>query len=118
MRAIFTQAFVVVAMTTVSSVANAQGTTSTNRPAGTNFSVTTGIGSSATVTTHKVEPGPPIGGSPIYGIDQSLPDEKEAKPDGELDRAKPADASAQPAPSIPEGPNEIARDRIESPQDR
>src|SRR5947209_3885558 len=118
MRTDFMRALIVMALTALSSAAVAQGTTSTNRPAGTDFSVTTGIGSSAAVTTHKVEPGPPLGGSPIYGLYQSLPD-NEGKPDsGKLDRVKPIDSGAGPAPSIPEGPNAIARDRIESPQDR
>lgn len=100
------------------SVVAAQGTTSTNRPAGTDFSVTTGIGSSASTTTHKVEPGPPREGSPIYGLYQSLPDEGEGGPDkGKIDQVKPTGQGA-PRPPAPEGPNAIARDRIESPQDK
>jgi hypothetical protein len=107
------------ALAFLGSKAIAQGTTSTNRPAGTDFSVTTGVGSSSSVTTHKAEPGPPLGGSPIYGIYQSLPEEKEGKPDeGNIDQAKPVESGAQPRPSSPEGPNAIARDRIESPQDK
>jgi hypothetical protein len=101
------------------SVAAAQGTTTTNRPAGTDFSVTTGIGSSASTTTHKVEPGPPREGSPIYGLYQSLPDESEGGPDkGKIDRVKPTGRGAPSPPSAPEGRNAIARDRIESPQDK
>jgi len=117
MRAIMTVAVVVMALA-AASAADAQGTTSTNRPAGTDFSVTTGIGSSATTTTHQVEPGPLRSGSPIYGLYQSLPDEQQDKPDGrELDRGKP-DTGERPAQSVPDGPNAIARDRIESPQDK
>jgi hypothetical protein len=100
------------------SVATAQGTTTTNRPAGTDFSVTTGIGSSASTTTHKVEPGPPREGSPIYGLYQSLPDEGEGGPDNsQIDQAKPTGQGTPSPPPAPEGPNAIARDRIESPQD-
>jgi hypothetical protein len=95
----------------------AQGTTTTTRPAGTDFSVTTGIGSSTSATTHQVEPSLPREGSPIYGLFQSLPDEGEGGPDrGRIDQGKPAEWGAPPSPSIPEGPNAIARDRIESPQ--
>ena len=119
MRVILTQAVVVVALSVASSAANAQGTTSTNRPAGSDFSVTTGIGSSATVTTHAVEPGPPGGGSSIGGLDQSLPDDDRSKPDNsKLDRVKPVDTGVRPAPSSSGGPNAIARDRVESPQDK
>jgi len=100
------------------SVAAAQGTTTTNRPAGTDFSVTTGIGSSASTTTHKVGPGPPREGSPIYGLYQSLPDEGEGGPDkSQIDQVKPTGQGAPPQPPAPEGPNAIARDRVESPQD-
>ncbi len=120
MRLILLQAFAFVAAPiALPSIATAQATTSTNRPAGTDFSVTTGIGSSASVTTHKFGPGPPRGGSPIYGLYQSLPDESEAKAEeGKIDQVKPAGPGPLPAPSIPDGPNAIARDRIESPQDR
>ena len=83
----------------VSPARDAQGTTSTNRPAGTSssmaFSITTGVGSSATVTTHKVEPGPPRAGSSSSRY-QSLPDDDpQGKPDsGKLDRIKPVDTGA------------------------
>jgi hypothetical protein len=96
--------------------ANAQGT---NRPAGSDFSVTTGIGSSATITTHKADPGPPRGGSPIYGLYQSLSDDDPGKPDNsKLDHVRPTETGERPAASVPAGPNTIARDRIESPQDK
>jgi hypothetical protein len=110
---------VLVALIAWPSVATAQRTTTTTRPAGTDFSVTTGIGSSASTTTHKVEPGPPREGSPIYGLYQSLPDEGEGGPDkSKIDQAKPAGQGAPPPMPTPEGPNAIARDRIESPQDK
>jgi len=119
MRAILKQAVVIAALVVQSAATNAQGTTSTNRPAGTDFSVTTGIGSSATVTTHKAEPGPPRGGSPIYGLYQSLPDVGEGhKDNSKLDHVKPSETGERPAASAPAGPNAIARDRIESPQDK
>ncbi len=109
---------VVAALMAWPSVAAAQGTTTTNRPAGSDFSVTTGIGSSAFTTTHKVEPGPPREGSPIYGLYQSLPDGGEGGPDKDkIDQVKPTGQGAPLPPSTPEGPNAIARDRIESPQD-
>ena len=120
MRSTFTlPALITATLFAPMSVANAQGTTTTTRPAGTDFSVTTGIGSSASATTHKVEPGPPREGSPIYGLFQS-PDESESNPDaGKIDQAKPVDSGVRPSPSqVPDGPNAIARDRIESPQDR
>jgi hypothetical protein len=119
MRVILTQAVVVVALSAAAPPANAQGTTSTNRSAGSDFSVTTGIGSSATVTTHKVEPGPPRGGSSIDGLDQSLPDDDQGKPNNsKLDSVKPVDTGARSVPSSSGGPNAIARDRVESPQDK
>ena len=34
-----------------------------------------------------------------------------------IDQVKSAGQGASPSPSVPEGPNAIARDRIESPQD-
>ena len=121
MRLTFTLAGLIAAtLLAPMSVADAQGTTTTTRPAGTDFSVTTGIGSSASATTHKVEPGPPRNGSPIYGLFQS-PDESESNPDAaRIDQAKPVDSGARPLslPQQPDGPNAIARDRIESPQDR
>jgi hypothetical protein len=102
-----------------SAAANAQGTTSTNRPAGTDFSVSTGIGSGSTVTTHEAEPGPPRGGSPVSGVYQSLPDEDQGKPDSsKIDHVKPTDTGERPTVSVPRGPNAIARDRVESPQDK
>src|SRR4051794_19233735 len=119
MRAIAMLVVVMMALAAASPAANAQATTSTNRPPGADSSVTTRIGSSATGTTHKVEPGPPAAGSPIYGLSQSLPDDGQGKRNNaELDRGKPVDTGAPPAPSVPDGPNAIARDRIESPQDR
>ena len=57
--------------------------------------------------------------APIYGLYQSLPDESEGGPDkSKIDQVKPTGQGAPPPPPASEGPNAIARDRIESPQDR
>jgi hypothetical protein len=112
----FLQVLVVTGILVTSATAWAQGTISVNRPLGTDFSVTTGIGSSATVTTHAPLPGPPLSGKPpVTGLYQSLPEEPEQEAKVSNDTPRWSDRSATAI--VSEGPNAIARDRVESPHD-
>jgi len=103
--------------------ATAQGVSSVTRPAGTNFSVTTGIGSSSSVTTHPPLPGTNTSSNatPIVGLFPYVPDENKdtAGPSVEdLEHAKPAGAPRVPPPrSAYQESNAIGRDRVESPHD-
>jgi hypothetical protein len=95
----------------------AQGTTTINRPAGTDFNVTTGIGSNATVTTHAPLPEPSVTRPPVEEL-PLLPDENssdKSTKSSEDEVVQPFSGSAAP-PDV-DGPNAIARDRIESPHD-
>jgi hypothetical protein len=97
--------------------AAAQGTITVTRPAGTSFSVTTGIGSSATLITHPPAPPPAFTTSvPIVGLFSYVPVPTEKKDEGrpsDEDRAK----QPKPAPSAYQAANAIGRDRTDSPHD-
>ena len=105
--------------------AAAQGVSSVVRPAGTNFSVTTGIGSSASVTTHAPLPGTNTSNNatPIVGLFPYVPDDRRSKDkaapgDTDLEQAKPAAAAPKPPPrSAYQESNAIGRERVESPHD-
>ena len=110
--------FAAVASLAAITSANAQGTSSVTRPAGVGFSVTTGIGSSATLTTHPPAPPPAFTTShPIVGLFSYVP-----APTGKQDdRQSDDDRARVPAPKPTQSPyqaaNSIGRDRIESPHD-
>jgi hypothetical protein len=110
--------FIAVGSLAAISSANAQGTISVTRPAGVGFSVTTGIGSSATLTTHPAAPPPDFTFKPrITGLMPYVPDEADKRGDrsGGIDRARPR--PPKPPPSPYETANAIGRDRVESPHD-
>ena len=97
------------------SSARAQGTITVTRPAGVGFSVTTGIGSSATLTTHPPAPPPAFTNKArIIGLFPYVPVPAEKKDEGDTDK----DRAVPKAPSPPvQTSNMIGRDRIESPHD-
>ena len=108
-----------IAVLTPTAPAAAQGVSSVLRPAGTDFSVTTGIGTSSTLTSHPPLQFPPATRAvPIIGLFPYVPDEKQGKGQNEEDRehGEPA-AAPRHAPSPYQESNTIARDRIESPHD-
>ncbi len=99
------------------STASAQGTISVTRPASVGFSVTTGIGSSATLTTHPPAPPPAFTSHPIVGLFSYVPEPAEKKEGGTRDQyGAPARAQA-PTRSPYQESNAIGRDRVESPHD-
>jgi hypothetical protein len=87
------------------SSANAQGTTSVTRPASVGFGVTTGIGSSATLTTHPPDPPPSFTSVPIVGLLSYVPVPTEKKEEGRRHkRQDPRTAkAAKPTVSISGG---------------
>src|SRR3954447_14227763 len=94
--------------------ANAQGTISVTRPAGVGFSVVTGIGSSATLTTHPASPPPAFNDkAPIIGLFPYVPKPIEKKDDGVHDKDRAKVSRPPPAQTA----HMIGRDRIESPHD-
>jgi hypothetical protein len=95
------------------SSAMAQGTVSVTRPAGVGFSVSTGIGSSATLTTHAPDPPSDFKGKArITGLLPYVPEPAKKKDEGDKDHAV-AKVSGAPIQTS----NMIRRDRIESPHD-
>ena len=99
------------------SSASAQGTISVTRPAGAGFSVTTGIGSSASVTTHPPDPAPAFTNKArIIGLFPYVPAPTEKKEDGARDLQRPA-LKPPARPSAYQAANTIGRDRIDSPHD-
>jgi hypothetical protein len=98
------------------SSANAQGTISVTRPAGVGFSITSGIGSSATLTTHPPDPPPAFTSVPIVGLFSYVPVPTEKKEGGTSDRTRAPPKQSSP-PSAYQAANSIGRDRIESPHD-
>ena len=98
--------------------ASAQGTISVTRPAGVGFSVTTGIGSSATLTTHPPAPPPAFtnrGG--IVGLFSYVPTPTGKQEDRQSDDDRARALAPKPTPSPYQAANSIGRDRIESPHD-
>ena len=98
------------------SSANAQGTISVTRPAGVGFSVTTGIGSSAKLTTHPPDPPPAFTSVPMVGLFSYVPVPIEKKDEGPGDKTRAPPKPPSP-PSAYQAANTISRDRIESPHD-
>ena len=97
------------------SAAHAQGTISVTRPAGVGFSVVTGIGSSATLTTHPAPPPPAFTDKArIVGLFPYVPTPTEKKDDSVRDKDRVTVVRPQPAAQTA---NMIGRDRIESPHD-
>jgi len=95
--------------------AHAQGTISVTRPAGVGFSVVTGIGSSATLTTHPAPPPPAFTDKArIIGLFPYVPKPGEKKDDGVRDKDR---APVSRPPPRAQTANMIGRDRIESPHD-
>ncbi len=110
--------FVAMASFAAISSASAQGTISVTRPAGVGFSVTTGIGSGAALTTHPPAPPPAFtnrGG--IVGVFSYVPEPTLRKDDGTSDKDRAAPKAPAPTPSPYQAANSIGRDRIESPHD-
>ena len=110
--------FIAMASFAAISSASAQGTISVTRPAGAGFSVTTGIGSSATLTTHPPAPPPAFtnrGG--IVGLFPYVPEPTEKKKDDGTSYDRAAPKAPAPTPSPYQAANSIGRDRIESPHD-
>jgi hypothetical protein len=110
--------FVAMASFAAISSASAQGTISVTRPAGVGFSVTTGIGSSATLTTHPPALPPAFtnrGG--IVGLFPYVPEPTERKKDDNTSYDRAAPKAPAPTPSPYQAANSIGRDRIESPHD-
>jgi len=99
------------------SAAAAQGTITVIRPAGVGFSVTTGIGSRATLITHPPDPPSPfVGKARFVGLYAYVPvpvDKKDTGRPSDEDRAK----QPKPAPSAYQAANAIGRDRTDSPHD-
>jgi hypothetical protein len=109
--------FAVIASLAAISSASAQGTNTVTRPAGVGFSVTTGIGSSATLTTHPPAPPPAFTKSvPIVGLFSYVPVPVERDDEGRGDKTREAPKPPR-TPSAYEAANSIGRDRIESPHD-
>jgi hypothetical protein len=109
--------FAVIASFAAISSAGAQGTNTVTRPAGVGFSVTTGIGSSATLTTHPPALPPAFTKSvPIVGLFSYVPVPVERNDEGRGDKTREA-PKPPPPPSAYEAANSIGRDRIESPHD-
>ena len=109
--------FAVIASLAAIPSATAQGTITVTRPAGVGFSVTTGIGSSATLTTHPPAPPPDFTKSvPIVGLFSYVPVPTEKKDKGTGDKSAVAPKPRR-VPSAYEAANSIGRDRIESPHD-
>jgi len=106
---------VITSLAAISS-ASAQGTISVTRPAGVGFSVTTGIGSRASLTTHPPDPPPAFTSVPMVGLFSyvPVPIEKKDESTGDKTRAPPKPPSP---PSAYQAANTISRDRIESPHD-
>jgi len=106
---------VITSLAAISS-ASAQGTISVTRPAGVGFSVTTGIGSRASLTTHPPDPPPAFTSVPMVGLFSyvPVPIEKKDERAGDKTRAPPKPPSP---PSAYQAANTISRDRIESPHD-
>jgi hypothetical protein len=97
--------------------ANAQGTISVTRPASVGFRVTSGIGSSATLTTHPPAPPPDFTNKArITGLFPYVPEPVERKDEGTGDKTRETPKQPSP-PSAYQAANSIGRDRIESPQD-
>jgi hypothetical protein len=110
--------FVVLASLAGICSAGAQGVSSVTRPAGASFSVTTGIGSSATLTTHPPAPPPAFTTShPIVGLFPYVPEPIRKQDDRQSDDDRARAPSPKPTPSPYQAANSIGRDRIESPHD-
>jgi hypothetical protein len=113
MRLLFTAVASLAAITS----ANAQGISSVTRPAGIGFSVTTGIGSSATLTTHPPAPPPAFTTShPIVGLFPYVPGPRR-QDDRQSDEDRARASAPKPTPSPYQAANSIGRDRVESPHD-
>ncbi len=106
---------IVTSLAAISS-ASAQGTISVTRPAGVGFSVTTGIGSRATLTTHPPAPPPDFTSHPMVGLFSYVPVPTERNEEGPSDKSREAPKPPR-LPSAYEAANSIGRDRIESPHD-
>jgi len=110
--------FAAVASLAAISSASAQGTISVTRPAGVGFSVTTGIGSSATLTTHPPAPPPAFTNKArIIGLFPYVPEPAERKEGGTPDQYGASTKTPKPLPSRYQESNAIGRDRVESPHD-
>jgi hypothetical protein len=106
---------VITSLAAISS-ASAQGTISVTRPAGVGFSVTTGIGSRASLTTHPPDPPPAFTSVPMVGLFSYVPVPIEKKDERAGDKARAPPKPPSP-PSAYQAANTISRDRIESPHD-
>jgi hypothetical protein len=109
--------FAVIASLAAISSARAQGPITVTRPGGVGFSVTAGIGSSATLTTHPPAPPPHFTRSvPIVGLFSYVPVPVEKNDEGTGDKSRQTPKPPR-VPSAYEAANSIGRDRIESPHD-
>ena len=108
--------FAVITSLTAISSASAQGTISVTRPAGVGFSVTTGIGSSATLTTHPPAPPTDFVSHPMVGLYSYVPAPTGKNAEEPSDKSREAPKPPR-VPSAYEAANSIGRDRIDSPHD-